>query len=204
MKSAQYVVAVGRAEQCDPMSDPFLERLEGLGSLCLSATQRSAHVLDEKLFTRCDAVLRTVSNELQESSAMIEQSRQGRRPTHFYKAVAKMGNRFFSIFDGETEFHIGKSIQRKKCHGRKAAFFVHDSLEAACQARFPASSKALHEHRVILLVRADGCPQHAHGKHTLWAFTPVAEVHTRPDDKGHTAHRVSSCSATVDNTACSS
>ena len=154
-------------------TDPFLERIDGLGRLCLSASQRPIAPPDA-LLERCDAVLRAAGDELQESQlARVAQS-------YFYKAVAKIEGRFFSVFDGMTEFKLGERIEREQCHGRKAAFFVHTSAEAARIAQFPESSKALHEARAILLVRSDARPRHVHGKVMLWEFTPLLEVCGRP------------------------
>ena len=50
-------------------TDPFLERIDGLGRLCLSASQRPIAPPDA-LLERCDAVLRAAGDELQDSLAV--------------------------------------------------------------------------------------------------------------------------------------
>ncbi|KAL3910112.1 MAG: hypothetical protein SGPRY_009180, partial [Prymnesium sp.] len=86
-----------------------------------------------------DEVLDSVQAIIRESTQLERSSRKAREARIYYKVVAKVGGRFFSVFDGRTEFRIGERIERERCHGRKAAFFVHSSAEAAQNAQFPAS-----------------------------------------------------------------
>ena len=113
------------------------------------------------------------------------------REGHYFKVVAKVEGAYLSIFDGHTQFCIGKCVERKPCAGRRGAFFVYRDLADAKRALrgvFPSQSKLIHAPRALLRVRSSERHVHtAHGKAMLWSLTPVAEVevstgasHTRP------------------------
>jgi len=159
-----------------------MERLEGLEALLTHAVLSDhfiAPVLPHTpLLQQCDDMLTNLRSVMEEHQDAMESARKAREMRLYYKSVAKVQGRYFSVFDGATEFRIGERIERQRCHGRKAAFFVHVSAEAACISAFPVHSKMRHAPRAVLLVRADARsrPRVVHGKHTLWALTPVCEV----------------------------
>ena len=51
--------------------------------------------------------------------------------------VAKVGDRFFSIYDGKTEYILGVTLQEKVEPGHKGGYFVYPTIKQAFFADVP-------------------------------------------------------------------
>eukprot|EP00467_Chlorarachnion_reptans_P003027 CAMPEP_0114510228 /NCGR_PEP_ID=MMETSP0109-20121206/13663_1 /TAXON_ID=29199 /ORGANISM="Chlorarachnion reptans, Strain CCCM449" /LENGTH=297 /DNA_ID=CAMNT_0001689497 /DNA_START=375 /DNA_END=1268 /DNA_ORIENTATION=- len=89
----------------------------------------------------------------------------------FYKTVALHQGRYWSVYDGATEYAIGKSVYKKFTREKKSGIFVHRTVSQAIQASFPKESAFLYKRRVILKVKATGSVR-IHGPNKL-AFEVV-------------------------------
>ena len=76
--------------------------------------------------------------------------------TVFYKLVATLNGRHYSIFDGKTEYHIGevKMQESKPDHG--GGFYVYRSKEEVVNAALPKRSALLIAPRNILRLKCWG------------------------------------------------
>ena len=81
-------------------------------------------------------------------------------PRTFYKVVAAVGTKLVSIFDGTTEYHLGRIrlAPRGACGYAPldCCSFVWPTPQQAVNAAFPASAKALHAPRVLAKVTCWG------------------------------------------------
>lgn len=169
------------------MSEPGLARLEHWNEVAstlmmddLVAWQRSALARSARDVRLAEAFAEATA-ELQDSSRLLQSARSA-RSRWFFKAVAKIGGRYMSIFDGQTEFKLGERIERVPAMGHRGAFFAYESIERAREASFPKSSQLLNADRVLLRVRGNAPhaeTKRAHGKVMLWAMTPLEEVPLR-------------------------
>lgn len=93
----------------------------------------------------------------------------------YYKVCAVVGNNYFSVFDGETEYKLGVTLRQKIVHPtKKCGFFVFNSLEQALRCPFPSHSKLLYTPRVLLLVHATGNSRtYKNGCFAFECITPV-------------------------------
>ena len=167
-----------------PPLDATAERLERLQSALDHAVD------DTRQFVRTRFVRSALSVDLAAGRATrrdVRASPRGEparaRARTYYKAVAVVGGRYLSIFDGVTEFRIGERCTRTYCHARRGAFFVYDEPEKAFAAEFPAKSKLLHAPRAVLRVRSANYvrptlpPARGHGdKLMLWELTPTGAL----------------------------
>lgn len=74
----------------------------------------------------------------------------------YFKVVAAVGSRLYSIYDGITGYVLRKTMKRSIVPNLKAGFFVHETAEQAIKATFPENSKLLHAARVLIKVEAGG------------------------------------------------
>jgi len=82
-----------------------------------------------------------------------------------FKVVAMVGSRYYSIYDGLTEYVLHKSMARSLLAGRRSGFFVFTKPEAALTTHFPASSALLYSPRCLLRVKIGGAiREHANGR----------------------------------------
>ena len=81
-------------------------------------------------------------------------------PRTFYKVVAAVGNKLVSVFDGTTEYHLGRVrlAPRGACGYAPlgCCSFVHTTPQQAVNAAFPVHAKALHAPRVLAKVTCFG------------------------------------------------
>lgn len=97
-----------------------------------------------------------------------------------FKAVAEVDGRLLSIYDGVTEFVLGRTSMRHPRAGRAGAFFVHRTAQGAMAHPFPSSCRLAHAPRVVLRVRCDACAAvPTHGKLMLSELTPTHVVARR-------------------------
>ena len=135
------------------LADPTEARLDQLSQLAWSCVEGTRTLLaNERAISRC--VLADAAAEVREGSRTLSHSRALRART-YYKAVAKVDGRYWSIYDGKTEFRLGERAARQPCHARRGAFFAFVDARQAGRCAFPARSKLLHAPRVVLRVIGD-------------------------------------------------
>jgi len=96
----------------------------------------------------------------------------------YYKAVAVLADgRLVSIYDGETEYRVGVTLNGCARQDHGGGYYVYPSIEAARNCSVPNTSKASHLPRIILRVRAEGtyC-RYDNGKLSFSRITPTEEV----------------------------
>jgi len=49
----------------------------------------------------------------------------------YYKIVAKQNGKYYSIFDGKTEYEIGKIMQQKVRPGHRGGYYVFPTIDDA-------------------------------------------------------------------------
>lgn len=54
--------------------------------------------------------------------------------TFYYKIVAKLDGKYFSIFDGKTEFKLGEALYQKAEPNHLGGFYVYSSPKEAIYA----------------------------------------------------------------------
>ena len=166
-----------------PPLDATAERLERLQSALDHAVDDTRQFVRTRFVRSALSVdLAAAARDADDVRAVLAASRRARART-YYKAVAVVGGRYLSIFDGVTEFRIGERCTRTYCHARRGAFFVYDEPEKAFAAEFPAKSKLLHAPRAVLRVRSANYvrptlpPARGHGdKLMLWELTPTGAL----------------------------
>jgi len=52
----------------------------------------------------------------------------------YYKVVAKLKGEYYSIYDGNTKYEIGKIMQQKVYPGHKGGYYVYPTIETAIYA----------------------------------------------------------------------
>jgi len=101
----------------------------------------------------------------------------------YYKTVAINNGKFYSIYDGITEYPIGKAVYKPFTDHKKSGIFVHKNVTQALQAVFPHDSALLYKRRVILKVKASGNVR-LHGKKlAVEVVKPIGVVCELPRSK---------------------
>lgn len=86
-----------------------------------------------------------------------------------YKAVAvDSDGAFLSIFDGSTEYAIGKRLVQKAVAGHNGGYYVYATADAAMNADVPRSSVLDTFPRAILELRCEGAPVEYPGEPIAW------------------------------------
>ena len=94
-----------------------------------------------------------------------------------YKLVARKGGRFFSIYDGTTEYRLGQLVEQPARPGHHGGYYVYRTAQQALDAKFPASSALKDAAKALLLVEAgDPCFEYQGGKVACSAITPIEVV----------------------------
>lgn len=93
---------------------------------------------------------------------------------HYYKAVAIVDGKFYSIFDGETEYTVGQEMKQAARQGHNGGYYVYRSIDEAQAVKVPAESKLPNAPRAILRIRAEGqyCV-YSNGKLAFSRITPI-------------------------------
>ncbi|SHH88764.1 hypothetical protein SAMN02745135_02557 [Caloranaerobacter azorensis DSM 13643] len=96
---------------------------------------------------------------------------------YYYKLVAVIDNKYFSIFDGKTQYEIGKTLIEEVKPDFEGGFYVYKTIKEAQNAVFPSTSKLLKATRAILKVKCCGnyC-KYENGKIAFSEITPVEVV----------------------------
>ena len=63
---------------------------------------------------------------------------------YYYKAVAKLLGKLLSIYDGKTEYLLGKTMHEEVIEGHKGGFYVYPNLEEAIFADVPNKKGGLY------------------------------------------------------------
>eukprot|EP00891_Asterochloris_glomerata_P004703 jgi/Astpho2/4703/fgenesh1_pg.00067_%23_186_t len=96
---------------------------------------------------------------------------------HFYKVVAVQFRKLLSVFDGTTQYQIGKKLYAKQGAGSwaplGACLYAYRTPQQALSATFPAHSRLLGSPKVLIQLRASGrAYRHDNGMWALAACTP--------------------------------
>ena len=75
---------------------------------------------------------------------------------YYYKVVAVVGSRLYSIYDGTTRYEINKWIKKPLISNLKSGFFVHETAEQAIHSGFPMNAKLTEVARALIRVKCDG------------------------------------------------
>lgn len=92
----------------------------------------------------------------------------------YYKAVALVDGRMYSIYDGKTEYVLGQEMRQQSQQQHGGGYYVYGSILDAIHARVPAASKLADTKRVIIQCRVGGsycC--YDNGK---WAFSRLTPL----------------------------
>lgn len=105
----------------------------------------------------------------------VERHREGGES--YYKAVADLNGRYFSIFDGETEYRIGETLREPARQSHNGGFYVYPTVADARRAAVPRDSALKDAPRVVVRVRAEGAYcRYANGKLAFSRVTPLEVV----------------------------
>ena len=97
--------------------------------------------------------------------------------TDYYKSVAVTEeNKYVSIFDGETQYQIGKTVAERPARNHGGGIYVYKSQQEAEEVEVPADSKAKDLPRIILKVRAEGSYCRYKNKLSFSKVTPLEIV----------------------------
>eukprot|EP00873_Tetraselmis_striata_P002830 jgi/Tetstr1/423094/TSEL_013864.t1 len=109
-------------------------------------------------------------------------------PSLFYKAraprlptstqvVAVVGTRMLSVFDGMTEYELGRRLSARRGVGLplgwpplECCFYAYTTPEQAVNTEFPRNSALLHAPKLLIQVRAAG-RAYRNEAQGVWAFT---------------------------------
>lgn len=93
---------------------------------------------------------------------------------NYYKAVAVVDGKFYSIFDGVTEYVVGQEMKQVARQGHNGGYYVYKSIDDALSVSVPTSSKLKDAPRAIVRIRAEGqyCV-YDNGKLSFSRITPV-------------------------------
>lgn len=96
---------------------------------------------------------------------------------HYYKAVALIDGRMWSIYNQDTEYVIGQTLAEQPRRDHGGGYYAYPTLEQACQADVPEDSANQWEDRVVIRCRAEGsyCRYHG-GKIAFSRLTPLEVV----------------------------
>jgi len=158
-RSRWYPVADERCTCCDAIRSPSAAYPFSLMTHCRSAE----HV----------ASLHDVpASGLRSRIAQDRRKRQG--GDEYFKAVAVQGNRFLSIFDGETEYRVGETVSDRALQGHGGGIYVYASEQEARRAQVPRASALRDAPHVVLRVRAEGAYcRYDNGKLAFSRVTPL-------------------------------
>lgn len=104
-------------------SDPLLARFAQVQRVLRGAVDDTRELLDlQRLRTSLRGTIVTsmrLAATEHSDTVNVLQSARSVRAYQFYKAVAKVDGRYFSVFDGKTEFRLGERISRTPCHAHR-------------------------------------------------------------------------------------
>jgi hypothetical protein len=94
-----------------------------------------------------------------------------------YKQVAAVGGKFYSIYDGETEYIPGKRMTQRAADDHGGGYYVYNSIHKAQDAVFPLGSRYYFEKKVILKCQVSGhSVEYSNGKTAYTNLTPIEVV----------------------------
>lgn len=108
------------------------------------------------------------------------------RTTYYWKLVARVGSRLFSIFDGRTEYQLNVIMKQRVLPNRQGGFYLHRSKQEALAARVPSSSKLFVAPRVLIKCLAWGdCIEYKN----CFAFSHIRPIEVHPCPFGYLSNR---------------
>uniref|UniRef100_A0A061S4G8 Uncharacterized protein n=1 Tax=Tetraselmis sp. GSL018 TaxID=582737 RepID=A0A061S4G8_9CHLO len=97
----------------------------------------------------------------------------------FYKVVAIVGDRMFSVFDGLTEYRLGHRLSSRRGVGEPlgwppvdSCYFASSTPEQAVNTEFPRNSALLAAPKLLIQVQAEG-RAYKNASLGLWALSHV-------------------------------
>lgn len=95
----------------------------------------------------------------------------------YYKEVAVVDGRYYSIFDGATEYQIGVRLTQSAMPNHKGGFYVYKTVEEAGDVSVPRGSKLKDAPRAMLKLYCSGnyC-KYNNGKISFSEVTPTEVI----------------------------
>jgi len=105
---------------------------------------------------------------------------------YYFKMVAKIGDKYFSIFDGKTEYVLGQIMHEPASSHHGGGYYVYPTMKQAVFADVPHTEHGLYmAPRTILVCICWGDSiQYSNGKIAFSYISPVKEL---PLHKGYLA-----------------
>lgn len=98
-------------------------------------------------------------------------------PSFYYKVVAVVGERMLSVFDGLTEYELGRTLSSRRGVGRPlgwppldCCFYAYSTPEQAVNTEFPRNSALRTAPKLLIQVLAEG-RAYRNQEMGVWAFT---------------------------------
>lgn len=95
----------------------------------------------------------------------------------YYKAVAVVDGKFFSVYNGRTEYVIGREMYEPARQDHKGGYYVQRTIHGAEHAIFPSDAVFKNHPRAILKLKCEGnyC-KYDNGKIAFSRITPIERV----------------------------
>ncbi|CEP02846.1 Uncharacterized protein PBTT_02274 [Plasmodiophora brassicae] len=142
-------------------------------------TDLAADLILEKTLTQVpDAVADEGCRDPRPSSARVDRQPVdlpgSARQQYYYKLVGLVGGRFFSLYDGVTEYKMGEMLQPSS--GRGVFVYADQRIAGHNRPHLPRSSKLKGAPRVLLRLKAIGEPRRSASNPDKVAFDAVIPV----------------------------
>lgn len=104
-------------------------------------------------------------------------AKRARERQSYWKLVARVDGRLLSIYDGATEYHVGRTMIQRARQDHGGGYYVYASQAEALQAEFPRDAKLRDAEKVLLRCHCAGsyC-RYDNGKVAFGRVTPVEAV----------------------------
>ena len=96
----------------------------------------------------------------------------------YYKLVAKVGGKYFSIYDGKTEYAVGRKLAQKVKSNHQGGYYCYASLEEAIFADVPykVGGHYLAPRTVLKCIAWGPFCLYEHGKMAFTYILPVEDL----------------------------
>ena len=103
---------------------------------------------------------------------------------YYFKMVAKIGDKYFSIFDGKTEYALGRILHEPCTPNHGGGYYVYPTMKQAVFADIPHNKDGLYMARRTILVCIcwGDYVEYGNGKIAFSYICPTKEL---PLDKGY-------------------
>jgi len=170
---------------------------------CCTSVRSPSRAYPYSYMTHCrsiDHVARLYGVDVAELRKAVRAARPPSPPKReggedYFKAVAVAPDgRMVSIYDGKTEYVVGKPVERRARQNHAGGIYVYGSADEAANADVPAGSAMHDAPRVVIRVRAGGqyC-RYDSGKLSFSRVVPieiVGQVYYDADDPYYPRHKI--------------